>query len=81
VFVTGQVGKPGPYQLNGPSTVMQMIAMAGGLAEYAKKSKIVVLRTEAGKSVALPFNYEEVVAGKRLQQNVELRPGDTVVVP
>jgi polysaccharide export outer membrane protein len=81
VFVTGQVGKPGPYQLNGSSTVMQMLAMAGGLAEYAKKSKIMVLRTEGGKSVALPFNYEEVMAGKRLQQNVELRPGDTVVVP
>jgi polysaccharide export outer membrane protein len=55
--------------------------MAGGLSEYAKKSKIAILRTEAGKSVALPFNYEEVIAGKRLQQNVELKPGDTIVVP
>jgi len=81
VFVTGQVSKPGPYQLNGYTTVMQLIATAGGLAEYANKSKIIVLRTEAGKSLALPFNYEEVTAGKRLQQNVELRPGDTVVVP
>jgi polysaccharide export outer membrane protein len=81
VFVTGQVGKPGPYPLGGPTTVVQILSTAGGLAEYAKKSKIMVLRTEAGKSVALPFNYEEVMQGKRLQQNIELRPGDTVLVP
>ena len=81
VFVTGQVGKPGPYPLGGPTTVIQILSTAGGLAEYAKKSKIMVLRTEGGKSVALPFNYEEVMQGKRLQQNVELRPGDTILVP
>jgi len=81
VFVTGQVGKPGPYPLGGPTTVVQILSTAGGLAEYAKKSKIMVLRTEGGKSVALPFNYEEVMQGKRLQQNIELRPGDTVLVP
>ena len=81
VFVTGQVGKPGPYPLGGPTTVVQILSTAGGLAEYAKKSKIMVLRTEGGKSVALPFNYEEVMQGKRLQQNIELKPGDTVVVP
>jgi polysaccharide export outer membrane protein len=81
VFVTGQVGKPGPYPLGGPTTVVQILSTAGGLAEYAKKSKIMVLRTEGGKSIALPFNYEEVMQGKRLQQNIELKPGDTVVVP
>lgn len=81
VFITGQVGKPGPYPLGGPTTVLQLISTAGGVAEYAKKSKVIILRTEAGKSVALPFNYEEVMAGKRLQQNIELRPGDTVIVP
>jgi polysaccharide export outer membrane protein len=81
VFVTGQVGKPGPYALNSSVTVLQLISTAGGLTEYAKKSKIMVLRTENGKSVALPFNYEEVLEGRRLQQNVELRPGDTVLVP
>ena len=81
VFITGQVGKPGPYPLGGPTTVLQLIATAGGVAEYAKKSKIIVLRTEGGKAVALPFNYEEVMKGKSLQQNIELKPGDTVIVP
>ena len=79
--ITGQVSKPGPYPLNGPMTVLQLIATSGGLAEYADKDKIMVLRTEAGKSVGLPFNYSEVMNGKKLQQNVELKPGDTVVVP
>ena len=61
VFITGQVAKPGPYPLGGPTTVLQLISTAGGVAEYADKEKIVVLRTEAGKSVALPFNYKEVI--------------------
>jgi polysaccharide export outer membrane protein len=81
VFITGQVGKPGPYPLNGPTTVLQLIAMAGGVAEYADKSKILVVRKESGKDLALPFNYSEVTSGKRLQQNIELKPGDSVIVP
>ena len=81
VFITGQVLKPGPYQLNGPMTVLQLIATSGGVAEYADKDKIVVLRNDGGKSVALPFNYSEVMSGKKLQQNIELKPGDTVIVP
>ena len=81
VFITGQVGKPGPYPLGGPTTVLQLIATAGGLMEYAKKSEIVVLRSENGKQATFPFNYEQVMKRKNLGQNIELRPGDTVIVP
>jgi polysaccharide export outer membrane protein len=81
VFITGQVGKPGPYLLNSPMTVLQLISVAGGVAEYADKERIVVLRTEDGKPVAKTFNYKEVMEGKKLQQNIELKPGDSVVVP
>ena len=81
VFITGQVGKPGPYPLNGPMTVLQLISVAGGVAEFADKEKIVVLRNEDGKPVAKAFNYKEVMEGKKLQQNIELKPGDSVVVP
>jgi polysaccharide export outer membrane protein len=81
VFITGQVGKPGPYPLSGPMTVLNLIATAGGVAEFADKEHIVVIRTEGGKSVSLPFNYKEVSMGRRLQQNIELKPGDSVVVP
>lgn len=81
VSITGQVGKPGPYPLSGPMTVLQLLAAAGGVAEYADKEKIIVIRIEGGKSVALKFNYKEVMNGKKLEQNIELKPGDTVIVP
>ncbi len=81
VFITGQVGKPGPYPLGGATTVLQLIATAGGVAEYADKKKIIVLRNEGGKQSTFSFNYEEVMKRKNLGQNIELRPGDTVIVP
>jgi polysaccharide export outer membrane protein len=81
VFITGSVGKPGPYALTAPTSVLQLIAMAGGLSEFAKRNKIAVMRTENGKPVRLPFNYDDVAKGKNLKQNIELKPGDTVIVP
>jgi polysaccharide biosynthesis/export protein len=81
VFITGLVGKPGPYPLSSPTTVLQLIAMAGGVQEYAKEERIVVMRTESGRTVSHKFNYKQVSQGKNLQQNIELKPGDTIVVP
>jgi len=81
VFITGQVAKPGPYPLGGPTTVLQLIAIAGGIAEYANKSEIVVIRNDNGKQTTFPFNYDQVIKRKSLTQNIELKPGDTVVVP
>lgn len=80
-FITGEIYKPGPYPLTSPTTVMQLIAMAGGLREYANAKKIVIMRSENGKQKSLPFNYKEIAEGKNLQQNIELKPGDTVIVP
>ena len=80
-FITGEVNKPGPYQLTSPTTVLQLISLAGGLREYADAKKIVIMRTENGRQISLPFNYKEVAAGKKLEQNIQLQPGDTVVVP
>jgi polysaccharide biosynthesis/export protein len=79
-FITGEVEKPGPYPVVAATTVLQLIALAGGLKEYADRGSIVVLRTENGRQTRLPFDYDKVIAGKALYQNVELRPGDTVVV-
>lgn len=81
VFVTGQVQKPGVYPLNAPTTIMQLIAMAGGVLEFADSEKILVLRNESGKQVAHPFNYKQVLSRKNLRQNIDLKPGDTIVVP
>ena len=81
VFITGEVRKPGPYPLTGSATVLQMISIAGGLADYAKPDKISVVRVENGKPVSFKFNYKEVIEGKKLNQNIELKPGDTIIVP
>jgi polysaccharide export outer membrane protein len=81
VFITGQVGRPGPYPLTGPTTVLQLIAVAGGVAEYADKKNIVIYRTENGREVSYRFNYADVAKRKNLQQNIELKPGDTILVP
>ncbi|HVW05758.1 MAG TPA: polysaccharide biosynthesis/export family protein [Vicinamibacterales bacterium] len=82
VSITGQVGKSGWYPINGPMTVIQLIALAGGLQEYADGKHISVLRTEKGQPVSYRFNYDEVVKKRRnLKQNIELKPGDQVVVP
>jgi polysaccharide export outer membrane protein len=81
VFVTGNVGKPAVYPLTAPTTVLQMLATAGGLLEYAKAKDIRILRTENGKSVSYKFNYKDVSQGKKLDQNILLKPGDTIIVP
>ena len=63
-------------------TVLQLIAMAGGLRDYADSSKIAVIRNdETGKQVRYQFNYKRVVKSGELEQNTTLKPGDTVVVP
>jgi polysaccharide export outer membrane protein len=81
VFITGEVNRPGAYSLMTPTSVMQLISLAGGLREYAKGKEIVILRNEAGKQSAIQFNYKDVVNRKKLTQNILLKPGDTVIVP
>ena len=81
VFITGEVEKPGEYALAGPTTVLQLIATAGGIKEYADKEKIVILRTENGRETTFKFNYPQVVKQQNPKQNIALKPGDTVVVP
>lgn len=80
VFVLGEVGAPGMVPLAGDMTVLQVIAISGGLLEYADKNNIVIIRTANGREQRLKFNYNDVVGGKNVQQNIFLQPGDTVVV-
>jgi hypothetical protein len=55
--------------------------MAGGLREYAEAEKIVIMRSESGRVTPLKFDYTKLTEGKNVSQNIELRPGDTVIVP
>jgi polysaccharide export outer membrane protein len=82
VFITGEISSPGPYPINQPTSVMQLIAQAGGLLEWADEDSIVILRNDAlGNPIAIQFNYNDVVRRRNLRQNIQLQPGDTVVVP
>jgi len=81
VYITGNVVRPAAYPLNGPTTVLQFIAQAGGVLEFAKADEIVIMRKENGKDISFKFNYNDVKKAKNLSQNIELKPGDTVIVP
>lgn len=83
VYITGMVAKPGPYPLNGGLRVLQLIAMAGGLLEFANANDIVIMRSKDGQQIPFRFSYEDVrqMRRDRLDQNIALEPGDTVIVP
>jgi polysaccharide export outer membrane protein len=85
VYITGQVGKPGPYPIADRMTVMQLISTAGGLTEFAKKKDIVIIREAGvrpgGRPLTFKFNYDDVQKLKNLASNIDLKPGDTVIVP
>jgi polysaccharide export outer membrane protein len=81
IFITGNVARPGAYLLTGTMSALQLIAMAGGVLEYADTKNIVITRSDEGGQKAFPFNYNDVKKGKNLKQNIELKPGDTVIVP
>ena len=81
VYITGQVAKPGPYLLTSRATIVQLIAMAGGLLEFADSKNVILIRTENATPVSYRFNYKEVLDRKNLKQNLDLKPGDTVIVP
>jgi polysaccharide export outer membrane protein len=80
IFVTGEVTHTGPMALLPHMTVLQALAQAG-FTQFASLKSIYLLRTENGKQEKLPFNYKEVVKGNHPEQNIVLKPGDTVVVP
>jgi polysaccharide biosynthesis/export protein len=82
VFITGEVSKPGSYVVRQPTTLMQAIALAGGLGPYAAKNRIQVRRrASSGDETIFMFNYKAYQAGLDLEGNVTLRPGDVIMVP
>jgi polysaccharide biosynthesis/export protein len=81
VYVTGEVTRPGAFPLLPNMTVLQALSSSGGFSQFAKLKNIYVLRTEDGKQVKHPFNYKEVVSGKKPELNILLQPGDVIVVP
>jgi polysaccharide export outer membrane protein len=82
VSVVGKVQKSGVFPMDGPMSVLQALAMAGGMTPYASTGSVRVVRTDTtGTQSYLPFDYDHVAGGKGLEQNVLLEPGDIVIVP
>ena len=81
VSVVGKVKTPGRYELKSRATVLEALAMAGGLADFAKPDRIVIFRRKGTGWDQLPFNYTHVVNDWDEKQNFLLEPGDIVVVP
>ena len=76
-FISGEVGRTGAFPLIRPITILEALTMAGGIREFGNGKKIVVMR---GKT-RLKFNYNDVIKGKKLEQNILLEPADHIVVP
>lgn len=76
-YMDGRIARPGEYPLVVPTTVLEAISKAGGVLEFGNQKKIYVLRGDQ----RIPFNYKDVIHGKHMEQNIELKPGDHIFVP
>jgi polysaccharide export outer membrane protein len=80
-YLIGRVNQPGEFPLDFPLTVLQALARAGGFTEWADIEDILIIHSTDGKETIQRFNYPTVIKGKNLQQNINIQPGDTIVVP
>lgn len=80
-YILGEVVRPGEIDIVAPTDVVRAIALAGGFTIYAKKNKIQIIRTEGDKKMKIKFNYDQVIRGINVDQNILLHPGDVIIVP
>jgi len=81
VYVSGQVRNPGVYRLRSEISLLQLIPMAGGFTEWANEKKILIIRKENEREKRMIVNYKKIVKGEASDSNINLKPGDTVIVP
>ena len=77
----GKVKNPGEFKIDMPVTVLQAIARSGGFAEWAKTDDVLLVRKRPDKQEITHFDYDAFVKGKNLDKNIEIAPGDIIVVP
>ncbi|HFQ81970.1 MAG TPA: polysaccharide export protein [Desulfobacterales bacterium] len=80
-YIIGKINKPGEFPIDFPITILQAIAKSGGFTQWAKSDNISILRQTNGHDKLLKFNYDAVTKGKDLAQNIQIKPGDTIIVP
>jgi polysaccharide export outer membrane protein len=81
VYVIGEVTRPGAYTVLPGMTVLQAISSAGGLTQFANGKKIFLMRNESHIQTKYPFSYKEVLDGRKAEENLAVKAGDTIVVP
>jgi polysaccharide biosynthesis/export protein len=81
VYILGEVTRPGAFPLLPGMTVLQALSSAGGFTQFAKVKSIFVRRLQDGKESKFLFNYKDVIGGKRPEEDILLKAGDTIVVP
>ncbi len=80
-YVTGKVVHPGSVVINGPITVLQAISIVGGLDKFADAGGIKVIRARPDGQKVIPVNFKDIMSGSDVSTNIQLKPGDTLVVP
>lgn len=80
-YVVGKVNKPGVFSTSKPITVLQALALAGGLTAFAAENKIMIMRDFGTQASKIPFNYRKIKNGENMEQNILLQRGDVVLVP
>mgnify|MGYP005831943889 CR=1 FL=1 len=81
IYLQGEVRSPGVYPLRSQTRISQAIAMAGGFTEFAKKGKIRVVRKTRGATEFIDVNYNNILSSKSVQDDIYLKPGDTIIIP
>ena len=81
IYVQGEVQKPGVYPIRSRTTLSQVISMVGGFTEFAKESKIQIVRESKGEREIIPIDYSLIMKGESPGQDIYLKPGDTIIVP
>jgi polysaccharide export outer membrane protein len=81
IFITGRVKAPGKHMLVANTNVLQALSMAGGLDPFARRHKIRIFRRLVDKTAMYSFNYDEVMEGRHLEMNIDLKRGDVIIVP
>ena len=81
IYVQGEVANPGVLELKSNTSLLQAVSLAGGFTEWARKDRIAIIRKSGDTVISIPIDYEKILSGKDLSQNVILRRGDTIIVP
>jgi|GEM_PF-181944 len=81
IYIIGKVAKQGEYLLTKDMTVLQALSVAGGLAEWADSDDIIIIRRVGDEVKRIFFDYEKVISGRKLEQNIYLQPNDTIIIP